>query len=110
MSKYGPVYIQKAFETVQHFREVCGYLGYNPEDPSQFDAIVKALCDIGQFGTNRLARKYPQVNNEENFRLTSRVALNFYWMVLDFWDEQNAEQIKKEREAAKPKKRRPRVR
>ena len=44
---------------------------------------MQALTSIGQFGTIRLARKYPDVTDEAVFQKVARTALEFYWLVLD---------------------------
>ena len=45
------------------------------------------MVGIGQFGTIRLARRFPFVTNEEEFLMVAEVGLHFYWMTLDFWQE-----------------------
>ena len=85
---YAALYVKRAFREVPDFERACKILKLDANDPAQYPAIVKALCAIGQFGTIRLARKFPFVTNEEEFRLTALVGLRFYWVVLDFWDEE----------------------
>lgn len=92
---YAAEYVKRAFKEVPDFERACRILKLDANDPSQYAAIVKALCAIGQFGTIRLARKFPFVTNEEDFRLTALVGLRFYWVVLDFWDEKRKKESSK---------------
>lgn len=96
-TNYAEIYVKKALAEVENFELACGYLGYDPHDPQQYEIIVKSLCAIGQFGTIRLARKFPQVKNEEHFRLTHLVGLHFYWLVIDFWADRRAQEESKNR-------------
>ena len=61
----------------------------DPNRESQWPAIVKALGMIGQFGTIRLARRFPFVTDEKTFLMVARVGLEFYWVMLDVWDEES---------------------
>lgn len=93
--KYCAQYIALAFKEVPGFREACAIIGMDPSNPADFEKIFDALAGIGQFGTIRLARAFPHVTDEEQFRTVAKAGLHFYWMVLDFW----ADQRKKEAEA-----------
>lgn len=94
-TNYAEIYVKKALAEVEDFERVCGFLGYDPHRPEEYETIVKSFCAIGQFGTIRLARKFPQVKNEDNFRLTHLVAMHFYWMVIDFWADRRAKEAAK---------------
>ena len=85
--KYCSQYIARAFKEVERFEDACRALRLDPKKTSDYEAIVRGLTGIGQFGTIRLARRYPFVTNEEDFRMVAEVGLHFYWMTLDFWDE-----------------------
>lgn len=86
-SKYAAQYIERAKRDVKNFEQACRVLRFDPEKESDFDAIVTALAGIGQFGTIRLARRFPFVTDEEHFLMVADVGLHFYWMTLDFWQE-----------------------
>ena len=86
-SKYAAQYIERAKRHVKNFKKACRVLRFDPEKESDFDAIVTALAGIGQFGTIRLARRFPFVTDEEQFLMVADVGLHFYWMTLDFWQE-----------------------
>lgn len=85
--KYCAQYIARAEREVEHFEDACRALRLDPKNSRDHEAIVRGLTNIGQFGTIRLARRYPFVTNEEEFRMVADVGLHFYWMTLDFWDE-----------------------
>lgn len=80
-------YVERALKEIEEFRYCCSVLQMNPDNPAEHKKIMKAFCAIGQFGTIRLARKFPEVKNEKDFLLLYRIGLRFYWMVLDCWDE-----------------------
>ena len=85
-SKYAAQYIERAKREVKNFEVACRvYMEIEKE--SGFDAIVTSMVGIGQFGTIRLARRFPFVTNEEEFLMVAEVGLHFYWMTLDFWQE-----------------------
>ena len=86
-SKYAAQYIERAKREVKNFEVACRVLRCDPEKESDFDAIVTSMGGIGQFGTIRLARRFPFVTNEEEFLMVAEVGLHFYWMTLDFWQE-----------------------
>ncbi len=92
--KYCEQYIRRALKEVEDFEKVCKILRLDPAKSSDWEAIVKGLSAIGQFGTIRLARQFDFVTNEEEFRLAALVGLHFYWMILDFWEEENARLLK----------------
>lgn len=81
--KYCADFIRKGLEKVPHFEEVCAILRLDPKKRKDQSEIVPALTSIGQFGTIRLARKYPFVTDEAQFQMVARTALEFYWLVLD---------------------------
>lgn len=86
-STYGAQYIARAKKEVENFELACRVLGFDPDKEADYDNIVKALKGIGEFGTIRLARRFPFVTNEEHFLMVADVGLHFYWMTLDFWQE-----------------------
>lgn len=86
-SKYAAQYIERAKREVKNFEVACRVLRFDPEKESDFDAVVTSMVGIGQFGTIRLARRFPFVTNEEEFLMVAEVGLHFYWMTLDFWQE-----------------------
>lgn len=86
-SKYAAQYIERAKREVKNFEVACRVLRFDPEKESDFDTIVTSMVGIGQFGTIRLARRFPFVTNEEEFLMVAEVGLHFYWMTLDFWQE-----------------------
>ena len=81
--KYCAEFVRKGIQKVPHFEEVCATLKLDPKKRSDQAEIVQALTSIGQFGTIRLARKYPDVTDEAVFQKVARTALEFYWLVLD---------------------------
>ena len=81
--KYCAEFVRKGIQKVPHFEEVCATLKLDPKKRSDQSEIVQALTSIGQFGTIRLARKYPDVTDEAVFQKVARTALEFYWLVLD---------------------------
>ena len=81
-SKYAAQYIERAKREVKNFEVACRVLQFDPEKES-----VTSMVGIGQFGTIRLARRFPFVTNEEEFLMVAEVGLHFYWMTLDFWQE-----------------------
>ncbi len=86
--RYCPLYIERAYKEVENFENACKVLKLDPKKKSDWEEIVKGLVAIGQFGTIRLARRYPFVTNEEDFLMVADVGLHFYWMTLDFWEEE----------------------
>ena len=104
--QYCAQYIARAFAEVAHFEDACRVLRLDPRASRDYEAIVRGLTGIGQFGTIRLARRFPFVTNEEEFRMVADVGLHFYWMTLDFWDEirekERLAREAKEGAAAKP--------
>ncbi len=88
-TKFCAEYIRRARGKVAHFDEACAALKLDPNKESQWPAIVKALGMIGQFGTIRLARRFPFVTDEKTFLMVARVGLEFYWVMLDVWDEES---------------------
>ena len=86
-SRYAARYIRRAFEKVPHFEEACQILGLDPSSPAQHERIIRELSTIGEFGTHVLAKRFPGVIDEEDFRLVARTALEFYWMTLEVWDQ-----------------------
>ena len=97
--KYCAQYIARAEREVEHFEDACRALRLDPKNSRDHEAIVRGLTNIGQFGTIRLARRYPFVTNEEEFRMVADVGLHFYWMTLDFWDEIRAKEAAERGEA-----------
>ena len=85
--KYCSDYIARALREVEHFEDACRVLRLDPNNPRDHEDIVRGFAGIGQFGTIRLARRYPFVTNEEEFRMAADVGLHFYWMTLDYWEE-----------------------
>ena len=81
--KYCAEFVRKGIQKVPRFEEVCATLKLDPKKRSDQAEIVQALTSIGQFGTIRLARKYPDVTDEAVFQKVARTALEFYWLVLD---------------------------
>ena len=57
--RYCAEYIRRADQRVKNFREACRILKLNPDKKEDEEAIVKALGGIGQFGSIRLARRFP---------------------------------------------------
>jgi len=92
--KYCAEFVRKGLAKVPHFEEVCAILHLDPKKRQDQSEIVQALASIGQFGTIRLARKYPFVTDEAQFQMVARTALEFYWLVLDA----RAEIVKREAE------------
>lgn len=96
-SKYAAQYIERARKEIRNFDEACRVLQFDPNRESDHENIVRALVGIGQFGTIRLARRFPFVTDEQEFLMVAKVGLHFYWMTLDFWQnvrkEQGAAQI-----------------
>ena len=86
-SKYAAQYVERAKKDIPHFEEACRVLQFDPNKPAEYERIVKALVNIGQFGTIRLARRFPFVTDEAQFLMVAEVGLLFYWMTLDFWQE-----------------------
>ena len=85
--KYCAEYIRRA-EKIENFDVACRALELDPKRESDWPAIVKALGSIGQFGTIRLARGYPNekykaLADEKTFAVVAAVGLRFYWMMLD---------------------------
>jgi hypothetical protein len=93
--KYCAEFVRKGIQKVPHFEEVCATLKLDPKKRSDQSEIVQALTSIGQFGTIRLARKYPDVTDEAVFQKVARTALEFYWLVLD----ERADIVQREAEA-----------
>ena len=93
--KYCAEFVRKGIQKVPHFEEVCATLKLDPKKRSDQAEIVQALTSIGQFGTIRLARKYPDVTDEAVFQKVARTALEFYWLVLD----ERADIVQREAEA-----------
>ncbi len=89
-SKYAAQYIERAKKEVENFDWACRVLRFDPDNPAQQDALVKALKGIGAHGTIRLARRFPFVTNETEFLMVADVGLHFYWLTLDFWQEKRA--------------------
>lgn len=85
--KYCRRYIELAQEKISGFREACASLQYDPAKTRDHIDIVRAFLEIGQFGTIRLARKYPFITDEAEFKRIHHAGLEFYWMVLDVWEE-----------------------
>lgn len=94
--KYCQQYIERAYKEVEDFEKVCKILRLDPAKKSDWEAIVTGLVAVGQFGTIRLARQFDFVTDEEDFRLAALVGLHFYWMVLDFWEEQDEQRLKEQ--------------
>jgi len=92
--RYCADYIKRAHAEVADFERACQILKLDPRREEDFEAIIKALSAIGQFGAIRLARRYPWVKDESDFHLVTIVGLHFYWMTLDFWEEIRAQQAK----------------
>ncbi len=88
-TKFCAEYIRRARRKIEHFDEACAALKLDPNRESQWPAIVKALGMIGQFGTIRLARRFPFVTDEKTFLMVARAGLEFYWVMLDVWDEES---------------------
>lgn len=86
--KYCSQYIARALKDVENFEAACAILHLDPHKQGDAEAILNAFGQIGQFGTIRLARKFPFVTDEAQFQMVARTALEFYWMLLDFWEEQ----------------------
>lgn len=86
-SKYASQYIARAKKEIKNFEAACRVLQFEPDRESEHEAIVKAFAGIGQFGTIRLARRFPFVTDEAQFLMVAEVGLHFYWMTLDFWQE-----------------------
>ena len=93
--KYCEQYIERARTSVPNFEKACVALKLDPSRASDYEEIVKALTGIGQFGTIRLARRFPFVTDEEVYRMVADTGLRFYWMTLDFWDEIRAQEREK---------------
>ena len=102
--KYCSQYIARAFKEVERFEDACCALRLDPKKTSDYEAIVRGLTGIGQFGTIRLARRYPFVTNEEDFRMVAEVGLHLYWMTLDFWDEIREKQALERQAQSTPQK------
>ena len=95
--KYCSQYIARALKEVPNFEASCVILHLDPRKPSDAEPILNALGQIGQFGSIRLARKFPFVTDEAQFQMVARTALEFYWMLLDFWEEQReAERLQRD--------------
>lgn len=103
--KYCAQYVARALKEVPNFEKACRALQLNPANPADAENILKSMGQIGQFGTIRLARKFPFVTDEAEFQMVARTALEFYWMLLDFWEEQRAAERKERaaRDAAQQK-------
>ena len=84
--KYCCRYMERARREVENFDEACRILHMNPKSELEWPNIVKAFTMIGQFGTIRLARAFPEVTDEAQFHLVAQTALHFYWMILEEWD------------------------
>lgn len=94
--RYCAEYIRRADKRVENFREACRILKLNPDSKEDEETIVRAFASIGQFGSIRLARRYPWVTDEAEFHLVTIAGLHFYWMLLDTWEEiRSAESRKK---------------
>lgn len=87
-SKYAAQYIERAKKEIENFDQACRILQFDPDRQAEYDTIVRALFNIGQFGTIRLARRFPFVTDEAEFLLVADVGLRFYWMTLDFWQNE----------------------
>lgn len=98
--KYCAEYIRLAFTEVPGFEAACTVIGMNPKNPADYERIFDALAGIGQFGTIRLARAFPSVTDEEQFRTVAKAGLHFYWMVLDFWADQRKKEAAAKLQAA----------
>ena len=97
-------YIRRAREKIAHFEEACRALQLDPAKESQWPAIVKALGMIGQFGTIRLARRFPFVTDEKTFAMVAQAGLEFYWVMLEVWDEESVVYYKAQEEKKKAQK------
>lgn len=103
--KYCAEYMRRAAK-IENFEAACAALRLDPKKESEWPVIVKSLGMIGQFGTIRLARRFPFVTDEDTFRMVAKVGLHFYWMMLDVWDELSVDyyreraEIKAAKEAA----------
>ena len=93
--RYCAEYIRRAKSQVKNFREACRILKLDPDKSEDEEAIVKAFAGIGQFGSIRLARRYPWVTDEAQFHLVTIAGLHFYWMLLDAWEDIRSEEAKK---------------
>lgn len=93
--RYCAEYIRRADQRVKNFREACRILKLNPDKKEDEEAIVKALGGIGQFGSIRLARRFPWVTDESEFHLVTIAGLHFYWMLLDAWEDIRLQEAKK---------------
>ncbi len=91
-SKYAAQYMERAKKEIKNFEAACRILNFDPGKESDYEPIVKAMVGIGQFGTIRLARRFPFVTDEEQFLMVADVGLHFYWMTLDFWQEMRRNQ------------------
>ena len=97
--KYCADYIARGLKDVENFEKACEALRLDPHKQSDWEAIVRAMVMIGQFGTIRLARRFPFVTDEKTFLMVARTALNFYWMTLDFWEDKLVIERQKRKEA-----------
>ena len=97
--KYCADYIARGLKDVENFEKACEALRLDPHKQSDWEAIVRAMVMIGQFGTIRLARRFPFVTAEKTFLMVARTALNFYWMTLDFWEDKLVIERQKRKEA-----------
>lgn len=91
--KYCAQYIALALKKVPGFTQACAIIGLDPCNPADFERIYDSLAGIGQFGTIRLARAFPHITDEEQFRTVAKAGLHFYWMVLDFWADQRKKEV-----------------
>ena len=70
--KYCADYIARGLKDVENFEKACEALRLDPHKQSDWEAIVRAMVMIGQFGTIRLARRFPFVTDEKTFLPTCR--------------------------------------
>lgn len=90
--RYCTEYVKRAMAGVENFERACEILHLDPKEKKDEEAIAKAFAAIGQFGSIRLARKFPWVTDEKEFHLVTVAGLHFYWMLLDAWEEIRAKE------------------
>lgn len=93
--KHCQAYMAKAIATIPDFEAACALVNINPRSEVGAEKLVREFGNAGQFGTIRLARTWPDITDEVQFRMLARVTRDFYWMMLDYWADQAKERVHK---------------
>ncbi|MCF0253041.1 MAG: hypothetical protein HUK26_01735 [Duodenibacillus sp.] len=93
--KYCALYVERGRSDIEGFEAACRILGLDAGRAADHEAIVNHLGAIGQFGAIRLARSFPAITDEKDFRTVVNAALKFYWLTMDMWEEIRAREARR---------------